>query len=577
MSPLVKHLLKRRQALLRKGGQKQNPNVTILQERINKLIRENQLQAVKHDSNKHDKGTRSWWSTINSITGRKSICQSISSIIDPASINEYFGEINTDPDYSLPEMLNIPEGTRVPTFTVHEVTQALINIKRTTSGPDDFPYWLFRDFGYHLAPVITDVFNASLLQHTVPLLWKEANIRPVPKELPFTSCNQLRPISLTNIIMRLFERLVYKNELSTVCANHIDLDQFAYRKGHNSTMALLKSQHNWLKWLDGNADFVRIFSFDFSKAFDSVSHRILVSKLRDVDINPYILNWLISFISNRKQQVVVDNIITEYIDITRGVPQGTVLGPILFSLMINDIKPVSPSSLLVKFADDITVSIPVRAEDSNIAESEVNSIMEWAEKNQMTLNLNKTWEMLLKSSSLKVPPAPLAIVERKTKLKLLGVTFEADPVNWDTHIDHVLSKASSRLYILRVCRFYGYPKEQLDLLFQSLIISVFTYAIEVWGCCYYDKYLKRIDKLFARAFKSGYCLKKYSICDILTTRDSKLWNKITSNTTALDDLLPPRRTRHLRSRGHDYILPRVRTSRFKSTFVNRCLFSIVCH
>ena len=79
------------------------------------------------------------------------------------------------------------------------------------------------------------------------------------------------------------------------------------------------------------------------------------------------------------------------------------LGPILFSLMINDIKPVSPSSLLVKFADDITVSIPVRAQ------SEVSSIMEWAEKNQMTLNLNKTWEMLLKSGSLKVPPDPLAI------------------------------------------------------------------------------------------------------------------------------------------------------------------------
>ena len=137
MSPLVKHLLKRRQALLRKGGQKQNPNVTILQERINKLIRENQLQAVKHESNKHDKGTRSWWSTINSITGRKSI----SSITDPASINEYFGKINTDPDYSPPEMLNIPEGTRVPSFTVHEVTQALINIKRTSSGPDDLPYF----------------------------------------------------------------------------------------------------------------------------------------------------------------------------------------------------------------------------------------------------------------------------------------------------------------------------------------------------------------------------------------------------------------------------------------------------
>jgi len=245
--------------------------------------------------------------------------------------------------------------------------------------------------------------------------------------------------------------------------------------------------------------------------------------------------------------------------------------------MINDIKPISPSSLLVKFANDITVSIPVRAEDSNIAESEVNSIMEWAEKNQISLNLKKTWEMIVKSSSQKVPPAPLAMVERKTKLKLLGITLEDDPVNWDSHIDHMLGKASSRLYILRVCRFYGYPKEQLDLLFQSLIISVFTHAIEVWGCGYYDNYLKRIDKFFARAFKSGYCLKKYSICDILTTRDNKLWIKIKSNTTALDDLLPPRRTGHLRSKGHDYILPTVRISRFKSTFVNRCLFSIVHH
>ena len=133
--------------------------------------------------------------------------------------------------------------------------------------------------------------------------------------------------------------------------------------------------------------------------------------------------------------------------------------------------------------------------------------------------------MILKSSSQKVSPAPLAIVERKTKLKLLGITFEDDPVNWDSHIDHMLSKASSRLYTLRVCRFYGYSKEQLDLLFQSLIISVFTYAIEVWGCCYYDKYLKRIDKFFARAFKSGYCLKKYSICDILTTRDNKVMDQ----------------------------------------------------
>ena len=156
------------------------------------------------------------------------------------------------------------------------------------------------------------------------------------------------------VIMRLFERLVYRFELSSICNDYINLDQFAYRGGHNSTMALIKCQHTWLKWLDGNADFVRIFSFDFSKAFDSVSHNILCSKLKQVNINPCIINWLISFLYQRMQRVVVDGYSTEYVSINRGVPQGTVLGLVLFAIFINDIKDVDTDNLLVKFADDIT-------------------------------------------------------------------------------------------------------------------------------------------------------------------------------------------------------------------------------
>ena len=98
----------------------------------------------------------------------------------------------------------------------------------------------------------------------------------------------------------------------------------------------------------------------------------------------------------------------------------------------------------------------------------------------------------------------------------------------------------------------------MDLLFQSLILSVFTYAIEVWGCAFYSKYLSRIDKLFARCYKLDYCLKQHSILDI--RRDMKLWRRISSTNTALNDLLPPQRTQQMRTRSDNYILPNVRTS-----------------
>ena len=101
------------------------------------------------------------------------------------------------------------------------------------------------------------------------------------------------------------------------------------------------------------------FSFDFSKASDSVSHHVLCKTITSYDINPYIKNWILSFLFDRQQRVVVDGVVTSFLNINRGVPQGTVLGPLLFSIMVNDIKPVIPQTSLMKYADDITASVPM--------------------------------------------------------------------------------------------------------------------------------------------------------------------------------------------------------------------------
>ena len=118
--------------------------------------------------------------------------------------------------------------------------------------------------------------------------------------------------------------------------------------------------------------------------------------------------------------------------------------------------------------------------------------------------------------------------------------------------------------------------QQLDLLFDSLIMSIFTFAIDLWGCAYDGKYLSQIDKFIKRAHKNGYISKRSHIKEIRDKRDKKLWNKITSTeNNALLELLPEKRSRLLRPRGHAYELPLVRTERFKRSFINRCLYNFV--
>ena len=153
--------------------------------------------------NDRDKGSKSWWSIVNSITGGKSTHVSVSCIVSPDEINDYICSINTDPNYIDSEILSIPDGTRIPEVTSLTVCNVLLNLKRTTAGPDQLPFWLWRDFALDLAPIISHVFNCSLQCQTVPTLWKMTDM-PFPKETLFRTCNQLIPISLTNITMRFF-------------------------------------------------------------------------------------------------------------------------------------------------------------------------------------------------------------------------------------------------------------------------------------------------------------------------------------------------------------------------------------
>ena len=187
---------------------------------------------------------------------------------------------------------------------------------------------------------------------------------------------------------------------------------------------------------------------------------------------------------------------------------------------------------------------------------------------------SKTWEMVISKRSLNQLPSPIDGIERKKWLRLLGVSFQDDPCCWDLHVDGLLSKASGRMHILRVCKIYGYPRDQLTKLFETLILSLFTYAIEVWGSALLKKYLKRIDQFLRRANRYGYTEKEYNMSSLIEERDRALFGKVIKNTEhCLYELLPDKKQRTLRVQNHNHILPQIKTERFKRCFINRCHFN----
>ena len=225
--------------------------------------------------------------------------------------------------------------------------------------------------------------------------------------------------------------------------------------------------------------------------------------------------------------------------------------------MINDLTVNDTvNNLFVNFADDMTVSAPVK-ENHDSAADEVGNTEKWTHGNRMSLNLTKTWEMIVSGKSANLPPDPIPGIKRKTWLKLLGITLQSYPSCWDLHASNLLYRASSRMHIMRICRTSGNSKEQLTYLFDTLIMSSFMYGIEVCGSALERNYLDRIDKFLRRAHRYEYTAKCVQIIDVVEARDMSLFKKIDSNPDhPLYELLPPKRQRQSREREHDFILPK---------------------
>ncbi len=368
-----------------------------------------------------------------------------------------------------------------------EVASLIHKLDVTKSGDIyDINPRLVKDAGPSLATNLSIIFNLSLQSGTFPQLLKTAKVIPVYKAESKMLASNYRPISLLPIIGKLLEKIIFARLTSFIQKYSILFKrQYGFQTGKSTEHAHIDIQNSILNSLEKKETPCCLF-LDFAKAFDTVNHSILLQKLNHYGIRGNALQLLESYLTDREQCVQVNNTISDFDFIKHGVPQGSILGPLLFLLYINDIAESSPLLDFYLFADDTTIFLS----DSDTARleqtlnTELAHVSSWLIANKLSLNVGKSNILLFRQSN-KQPPPPINItidglpVDEKEHAKYLGIIID-NKLNFKKHIDHVKSSLVKGCAILSMVRHYV-PKQILVNTYNAYIQPHIDYCLPVWG------------------------------------------------------------------------------------------------
>ena len=519
ITTLLKRPIRKRKRLSRKAKQTNLERHWIkfrqLRNETNTMIRNSKQQFYDNIAEKLESkslSSKDWWSTLKTF-----ISPNLNSAIPPIEsegiiytddfekanlFNNYFqGQtVLDDSNAVLPEL---PEPSYLTSlssiaFDPQEVEEILRTLKTDkASGPDGLSNRILKELSHELSSPLCSLFNKSLSLGKFPSPYKDANVTPVHKKGDLSIVSNYRPISLLNSVAKLFEKLVFKylynhlqdnNMLSSLQSGFIPCD--------SPVNQLAYLYHIFTEALDAGKE-VRTVFCDISKAFDRVWHDGLIYKLKAAGVSGDVLRWFQSYLSGRRQRVVLPGSFSEWVYIKAGVPQGSILGPLLFLLYINDIVKNIGSNIRL-FADDtslfIIVDNPTTA--ALCLNSDLEKLSRWTAIWLVTFNPSKNESLLISRKINKPIHPPLYMqnvqIQEVSSHKHLGLYFSND-CSWHQHIDYIKQKAWFRIHIMRKLKF-KLDRKSLETIYLSFIRPLLEYGDVIWdNCTQYEK--NELDKV----------------------------------------------------------------------------------
>ena len=466
------------------------------------------------------------------------------------------------------------------TISTEDVNDVLKKLKtKKSSGQDGISSTLLKSLDGHISNILALIINQSLSTGIFPNKLKVAKVVPIFKKDDPHQPGNYRPISLLPAISKIFEKVVYKQVYNYMDTNNLLYkSQYGFRQKHSTELAAMEVTDQVFRDIDKKKLPLAIF-LDFSKAFDTIDHLILLNKLAYYGIKGTALNWFKSYLKDRTQFVQYKDKTSCNATITTGVPQGSILGPLLFIIYINDIVKVTNKFHFTIYADDTTLLEPIctfapnnlmhSIEMSQAINTELKLIVEWLALNKLSLNVKKTKMMLFhyKQRNVTTIIPKLEIngtpIERVNEFNFLGIHLDEN-MTWKPHVKKVACKIACTVGTMKRLKKFM-PLKIMKLIYNSLVVPHINYGLILWG-----HKIKRINKLQKWAVRTIInakynehtepIMKKLKILkvkDMFTLTAVKIFHKYKNGKLPayfnnIFEALPTQHTYNLRQRGNRF-------------------------